>query len=109
MGEAGGSIPPDGTITRGGTAWQGTFVGDRCDRRDMTRTRPTQTRTPTPRGDVLLAAVEPDDCGVCGQAMAFEVLTCEDGHEEHCPDRVCTGCGVVVVVGLAPLEVRASA
>jgi hypothetical protein len=34
--------------------------------------------------------------------MPFETLSCMDGHDDDCPDRICTGCGAVLVVYLAP-------
>ena len=53
--------------------------------------------------------LESHDCAVCGQAMPFEAPICDDGHEDACPDRICTGCGAVLVVGPAPIDVRRSA
>jgi hypothetical protein len=32
-----------------------------------------------------------------------------DGHDDDCPDRICVGCGEVLVIGLAPLQERRSA
>ena len=43
------------------------------------------------------------DCPECGWATPFEVVDCTEQHGLDCPDRVCTGCGLVVVVGLAPI------
>ena len=48
-------------------------------------------------------------CSTCGRPMPFELLDCADGLDDDCPDRVCTGCGAVVVVGLVPLGLRTSA
>lgn len=59
------------------------------------------TSTPT--------SLEVHECGFCGRAMPFEIPDCADGHDAHCPDRVCTGCGVVLVVGPVPLAARHSA
>ena len=42
------------------------------------------------------------ECGECGPT-GFEVVECVDGHGADCPERVCTGCGAVLVVGLTPL------
>ncbi|MEJ5945445.1 hypothetical protein WDZ17_09090 [Pseudokineococcus basanitobsidens] len=42
------------------------------------------------------------DCSVCGRAVPHELVECVDGHGEDCPDRVCTDCGSVLVVGSAP-------
>lgn len=50
------------------------------------------------------AAVDAQECVTCGQAVPFEVVDCRDGHGDDCPDRVCTSCGTVLVVGLAPLR-----
>lgn len=62
--------------------------------------RPRRTRL---GASSLWAALETRECSVCASAMPFEVAPCADGHEEDCPDRVCLGCGTVVVVGPAPL------
>jgi len=43
------------------------------------------------------------DCLECGEAALFERVECPDGHDEDCPDRVCTSCGLVVVTAGAPL------
>ena len=42
------------------------------------------------------------ECAECGP-IGFEAVECVDGHGRDCPDLVCTGCGAVLVVGLAPL------
>ena len=42
------------------------------------------------------------DCPECRTAMPCELVDCADGHDEDCADRVCTGCGAVLVVGPAP-------
>jgi hypothetical protein len=55
------------------------------------------------------AILETLDCSTCGQPMLFEPVDCGDGHGEDCPDRVCVGCGAVLVVGLGPIEARRSA
>lgn len=55
------------------------------------------------------AALETRDCVTCGRTMPFELVDCVDGHGEDCPDRVCVGCGTVLVVGPAPLGQRRSA
>lgn len=39
------------------------------------------------------------ECPVCGVALPHELVECVDGHGEDCPDRVCTGCGGVLVTG----------
>lgn len=52
------------------------------------------------------AALETIDCALCGSPMPFELPECPDGHGEDCPDRVCTGCGFVVIVGPPPLGAR---
>lgn len=49
------------------------------------------------------------ECSTCGRATPFEILDCPDGHDDDCPDRVCTGCGAVVVVGPAPLTAHRTA
>lgn len=49
------------------------------------------------------------DCSTCGSQMPFQALDCPDGHDDDCPDRVCTGCGYVVVVGPVPLGLYRSA
>jgi hypothetical protein len=46
--------------------------------------------------------LEDRDCPECGVAVPFELVECGDGHGEDCPDRVCTGCGLVLVTGPAP-------
>ncbi|GAB2693160.1 hypothetical protein [Thalassiella azotivora] len=72
----------------------------------MATTRTTRSRR---EDDALLwAAVEAWDCSTCGEPMPFEALPCADGHDDDCPDRICVGCGTVVVVGLAPLEARSA-
>ncbi|MFP5347571.1 MAG: hypothetical protein ACLGIA_11150 [Actinomycetes bacterium] len=62
--------------------------------------RPTMT---------MWAALETWDCSTCGEPMPFETLPCADGHDEDCPDRVCVGCGAVLVAWVAPLPGRRSA
>jgi hypothetical protein len=39
-------------------------------------------------------------CPDCGTERPFERPGCVDGHGPDCSDRVCTECGLVVVVGL---------
>jgi hypothetical protein len=55
------------------------------------------------------AALADMDCFTCGSSMPFELLECLDGHDDDCPDRVCTGCGYVVVVGPVPVATVRSA
>jgi hypothetical protein len=55
------------------------------------------------------AVLETLDCATCGSAMPFESPECLDGHGDDCPDRVCVGCGYVLVVGPVPLAERRSA
>ncbi len=54
------------------------------------------------------SALESLDCSLCGTAMPFETPGCADGHGDDCPDRVCVGCGTVLVVGLVPLAARSA-
>lgn len=53
-------------------------------------------------------ALETWDCSLCGAAMPFETLGCADGHGDDCPDRVCVGCGGVLVVGPVPMAARSA-
>ena len=55
------------------------------------------------------AVLETLDCSTCGQPMPFETPDCVDGHDDDCPDRVCVGCGLVLVVGPGPLRLPRSA
>ena len=55
------------------------------------------------------AALDALDCSTCGQPMPFETPECVDGHDDDCPDRVCVGCGLVLVVGPGPLLLSRSA
>ena len=43
-------------------------------------------------------------CVICDGDMMFEVPPCGDGHEENCPELVCTRCGAAEVV--APIVVH---
>ena len=36
-------------------------------------------------------------CVVCGDEQPFESPPCADGHEQDCPELVCTRCGFAVV------------
>jgi len=56
-----------------------------------------------------LASLDDMDCAVCGRSVPHELVDCVDGHEQDCPDRVCTACGSVLVVGSSPLLLRRSA
>lgn len=49
------------------------------------------------------------DCALCAAPMPLETAPCADGHGDECPDRMCAGCGVVVVVGREPLRTARSA
>lgn len=44
-------------------------------------------------------------CATCQAETLFETPRCDDGHEDECPELVCTGCGTAVVAG--PVTVRA--
>lgn len=55
------------------------------------------------------AALDDMDCAVCGRSVPHELVECVDGHGTDCPDRVCTACGSVLVVGSSPLALRRSA
>ncbi|WP_299036018.1 hypothetical protein [uncultured Pseudokineococcus sp.] len=55
------------------------------------------------------AALDDMDCAVCGRSVPHELVDCVDGHEQDCPDRVCTACGSILVVGPSPLELLRSA
>jgi hypothetical protein len=72
-----------------------------ADRMSAAEAEPAGADQPPPPSP--WAALETRECSVCAAAMPFEVAPCADGHEEDCPDRVCLGCGAVVVVGPAPL------
>jgi hypothetical protein len=41
-------------------------------------------------------------CSTCGDDRLFERPPCRDGHGADCPERVCTGCGAAVLIGLPP-------
>ncbi|MEJ5913196.1 hypothetical protein [Pseudokineococcus sp. 1T1Z-3] len=80
----------------------------------MAPTRAEQALSPAPArsltGHLALAARVLDDldCAVCGRDVPHELVECLDGHGEDCPDRVCTDCGSVLVVGSAPLLQRSA-
>jgi hypothetical protein len=56
-------------------------------------------RTTSRRAELLWAALETWDCSTCGEPMPFENHPCEDAPD--CPERICTGCGEVLLVGWA--------
>ena len=56
----------------------------------------------------MWAALETWDCSTCGCPMPFEALHCTDGHDGDCPDRICTGCGEVLMVAV-PVTARGCA
>ena len=60
------------------------------------------------RENTMWAALEAWDCSTCGGPMPFEAPDCMDGHGGDCPDRICTGCGEVLVVAV-PVAARRSA
>jgi hypothetical protein len=43
-------------------------------------------------------------CVICDRDMMFEVPPCPDGHENDCPELLCTRCGAAEV--LFPLALR---
>jgi hypothetical protein len=43
-------------------------------------------------------------CVICDRDMMFEVPPCGDGHDEDCPELVCTRCGAAEL--LFPLTLR---
>ncbi|MEV6487844.1 hypothetical protein AB0M20_04260 [Actinoplanes sp. NPDC051633] len=43
-------------------------------------------------------------CVICDRDMMFEVPPCPDGHEDECPELLCTRCGAAEV--LFPLALR---
>lgn len=43
------------------------------------------------------------DCAPCGGEQEFHRLPCVDGHDEDCPEVVCTGCGSVQTREPGPL------
>jgi len=56
-----------------------------------------------------LAVLDDMDCAVCGRSVPHELVDCVDGHEQECPDRVCTACGSVLVGGSSLVLQRRSA
>lgn len=44
-------------------------------------------------------------CATCETEMLFEVPPCLDGHDDDCPELMCTGCGTAII--LAPIVVWA--
>ncbi len=38
------------------------------------------------------------DCPVCGQPCLAETPPCLDGHDDACPDRICSRCGTALFV-----------
>ena len=48
-------------------------------------------------------------CPVCSEESSFETPPCSDGHDEACPDRVCTQCGFVLIIGPVPVVVEQAA
>ncbi|MEJ5867462.1 hypothetical protein WDV85_06870 [Pseudokineococcus sp. 5B2Z-1] len=62
-----------------------------------------------PRDPWAAASLDDLDCAVCGRSVPHELLECLDGHGDECPDRVCTACGAVLVVGPSPLALRRTA
>jgi hypothetical protein len=43
-------------------------------------------------------------CIICDTEMPFETPPCADGHEEECPELLCTRCGAAEIV--APVTIR---
>jgi len=43
-------------------------------------------------------------CIICDREMLFEVPPCADGHDQDCPELVCTRCGAAEL--LFPLPLR---
>jgi len=43
-------------------------------------------------------------CVICERDMMFEVPPCPDGHEDDCPELLCTRCGAAEM--LFPLSLR---
>lgn len=54
------------------------------------------------------------DCPVCGRRSPVEIPPCADGHDEDCPDRICSRCGAALFVpnlsapSVEPLEIGAA-
>jgi hypothetical protein len=44
-------------------------------------------------------------CATCRADVRFDAPPCPDGHEDGCPELLCTRCGTAMLV--APLELRA--
>jgi len=42
-------------------------------------------------------------CAICRTEVLFEMPPCPDGHDDECPELVCTGCGTAIF--LAPVVV----
>jgi hypothetical protein len=43
-------------------------------------------------------------CVVCDTELPFETPPCADGHDEECPELLCTRCGAAEIV--APVTIR---
>jgi hypothetical protein len=43
-------------------------------------------------------------CAICDRDMLFEVPPCADGHDDDCPELLCTRCGAAEL--LFPLSLR---
>jgi hypothetical protein len=37
-------------------------------------------------------------CATCRREALFDAPPCPDGHDDDCPELVCTGCGTAVLV-----------
>jgi len=44
-------------------------------------------------------------CATCQAEVAFDAPPCPDGHDDDCPELLCTGCGAAIF--LAPVVFRA--
>jgi hypothetical protein len=43
-------------------------------------------------------------CALCGQESLFEAPPCPDGHGADCPERLCTDCGHLLLIGPVPVD-----
>jgi hypothetical protein len=40
-------------------------------------------------------------CAICGTDALFEAPPCPDGHDDECPELICTGCGTAIFMAPA--------